>query len=425
MEPLSRHRERLAAWPRFLEWVERGARGRVETSPHGEAGVLMVDGVHLVSPLDPEREAKLLADGVADDRREVWCFGLGEGRVIEKLLQRTSCERLHVVGLSRRATRATLESSDAAWLADVRLVFHAPGELDARAFAEHDGARALSSAELRLAEPSALRDAMLMSLAKAHQARWLEGRKEARAARALSNHARFADDGDVSSLFDTRPGAHAVVAGGGPSLVPVVTSVTRDDVLLVAVTTALAPLEKQGVVPDVVVAIDAHPALLAHLTALRHLERLARVPLVYAVDVDPDVLAAWPGPRLAAHLRLPGYESIVPRRGALFCSGTVAHAAVDLAVRMGATQVRFAGLDFAFPGGASHAEGAAFSARRAGRVEVEDVNGGLVGTDINLLGYLRDLERYVGEHPAVRFVNGSLAGARIAGAAHEPPEERP
>jgi hypothetical protein len=100
----------------------------------------------------------------------------------------------------------------------------------------------------------------------------------------------------------------------------------------------------------------------------------------------------------------------------------VSHTAVDLAVRMGASTVRFAGLDFAYPNGATHAEGAAFAAQhKAGRVTVESVRGELVTTDVNLLGYLRDLERYIAAHPTIRFVNGSVGGARIAGTSHEPP----
>jgi hypothetical protein len=206
--------------------------------------------------------------------------------------------------------------------------------------------------------------------------------------------------------------------------VAVVASVSRDEVLLVAVSTALAPLEARGIVPDVVVMVDTHPLLIEHLRALQHPERLARVPLVYAADLDADVLAAWPGPRLAAHLALPGYADAKKARGVLFCSGTVAHTAVDLAVKMGASTVRLAGLDFAYPRGATHARGAAFAGRRErGSVSVTSVVGELVSTDVNLLGYLRELERYVAAHPSVRFVNGSAAGARIQGTLHEPADE--
>ncbi|MBX7195960.1 MAG: DUF115 domain-containing protein [Sandaracinaceae bacterium] len=424
MELASRNRARLTRWPAFAAWAEGASAADVTSSPHGESSVLVVDGVHLVAPLDPEAEAARLVREVDVAREEPWCFGLGEGRAIVRLLARDRVRRLHVVGLSRRATRATLDHRDAAWLEDPRVELHTPADVSESAFAAAAGARVLASAELRLAEPSALRDAALLELAAAHQERWIEGRRAVRAERADANAARFATDGDVALLFRTRPGAHAVIAAGGPSLLPVVQSVPRDEVLMIAVSTALAPLEARGIVPDVAVMVDTHPLLLGHVRALRRPEALSAVPLVYAADLDADVLAAWPGPRLAAHLALPGYADASIRRGVLFCSGTVAHTAIDLAVKMGARTVRLAGLDLAYPGGATHAEGAAFGARRdRGSVSVESVRGELVPTDLNFLGYLRDLERYIAKHPEVRFVNGSLAGARIRGTVHEPPTE--
>ncbi len=420
------NRARLERWPIFAAWMSAAPEPHVERSPHGGEDVLVVDGVHLVAPLDPEAEADRLSEEVRADEDEVWVFGLGEWRTVRRLLARRRLDRLYVVGLSQRATRATLEHLEAPWLDDPRVALLTPSEAPEGAFASSRGRRVLASAELRLAEPSALRDAILFELAAPLQARWTEGLRATRARRAAENTARFAGDGDVRSLFGTRVGAHAVVAGGGPSLVPVVSSVPRGEILLVAVSTALAPLEKVGVVPDVVVMVDAGPLLMSHLRALERLDDLASVPLVYAADLDPDVLAAWPGPRLAAHLALPGYGEAGTPRGELFCSGTVAHAAIDLAVKMGAAVVRLAGIDLAYPTGTTHAPGAAFArTRTSGGIEVQSVRGGTVATDVNLLGYLRDLERYIQRHPAVRFVNGSAAGARIAGTVHEPPSEEP
>jgi hypothetical protein len=424
MKASERNCVRLSRWPTVAAWASAAGEARVERSPHGNEDVLVVDGIHLVAPLDPDAEAARLVEEIDADHEELWAFGLGEGRAIHRLLERRGLRRLHVVGLSRRATKATLDHLDAPWMDDPRVLFHAPNEMSAGSFASSRGAHVLASAELRLAEPSALRDTILLELAAPLQARWLEGARAARAQRASDNAARFSSDGDVRALFGTRIGAHAVVAGGGPSLVPVVSGVPRSEILLVAVSTALAPLEKVGVIPDVAVMVDAHPLLRAHLEALERPEALARVPLVYAADLDPEVLAAWPGQRLAAHLALPGYAEALPRRGELFCSGTVAHAAIDLAVKMGAAVVRFAGIDLAYPSDTTHAAGAALARPRTPiGMEVESVRGGAVRTDLNFLGYLRDLERYLQRHPRVRFVNGSLAGARIVGTVHEPPRE--
>ena len=73
--------------------------------------------------------------------------------------------------------------------------------------------------------------------------------------------------------------------------------------------------------------------------------------------------------------------------------------------------------NFALPGGRSHVEGAAWSRTLdvGARPWVLDGHGRRVPSLPNLVGYLRDLERYIAHHSRVRFVNGSRDGAAIRG----------
>jgi hypothetical protein len=143
--------------------------------------------------------------------------------------------------------------------------------------------------------------------------------------------------------------------------------------------------------------------------------------------VVPEVLTRWPGARLVAYLS--GQRYAVPRKeipkGELQCPGTVTHAAVDLAVKMGAGEVTLVGVDFCFPGEHSHAEGAAMR-RRLSHARPESsssrrstwvLNGRdeRVATETNMVGYLRDLEMYVAAHPEVSFWKGGRDGAAIEG----------
>ena len=76
------------------------------------------------------------------------------------------------------------------------------------------------------------------------------------------------------------------------------------------------------------------------------------------------------------------------------------------------------GVDFGYPGGRSHARGApdemAVSSETC-RFTVRDCEGEPLPTDINLLGYLRDLEDWVQAHPEVRVVKRGRRGAAIRG----------
>jgi hypothetical protein len=149
--------------------------------------------------------------------------------------------------------------------------------------------------------------------------------------------------------------------------------------------------------------------------------RAAESTLVYGPLVHRDVLAAWPGPRVAfydGHARTERLEREHPK-ARLWCAGSVLHPAVDLAVRMGAARVVLLGADFAHLGGRSHAAGATWerpAPARGPRPWVLDGHGARVPSLPNLIGYLRDLERFVARHPHVRFVSASRDGARVAGA---------
>jgi hypothetical protein len=101
----------------------------------------------------------------------------------------------------------------------------------------------------------------------------------------------------------------------------------------------------------------------------------------------------------------------------------VLHPAVDLACKLGAARVTLFGADFCLPGGLSHVPGAALERaapeRRGRGVWVLNGAGERVPSLANLVGYLRDLERFIHAHPDVRFVNASRSGAQILGAGYE------
>lgn len=404
--------------PGFLAWVHGAEAAHVELSPHGTEETLVVEGIHLASALEPAREAEFLAEhGIPEKAPVAYVYGTGRA-LIEAALARA--ERLIVVGLSARATAAELAHQEHPWLSDARIELRTPAEED-----RPQTPRVISTAELRLAEPSALRDTLMLELAHDRQQEMQQGRVERRVARARDNRARFREDVGIAPLL-SRGKPTIAVAAGGPSLSAGLRAIAprRNQLTLIAVTTALASVEAAGLVPDVVIAVDPAESLTEHLDALRDPQGLAQIPLVYALDAHPEFIARWPGPRHAVRLDLDGYVEVEPATdfGSLFCSGTVTHAAVDLAVQMGARDVVLLGADFSHPGGMTHAAEAAH-ARGAdpSHLEVQNVAGQRVPTNLNLLGYLRDLEDYIAQCEDVRFWNASDQGARIAGAGRYAP----
>jgi hypothetical protein len=419
------NRAALAArFPELLAALERAAPpGPVEVRGTPRP-TLSVAGLQLASGYDPQGEAALQAALVPRDAKRAACYGIGTGHLPRALLARRTLARLDVVLFHPGVARAVLERCDCAdWLGDKRvaMALARPGDELAPPFAA-------APACLRLAADGGarLRDQVFLELATPHLKRHVATRAGDLPARLAENRDLLERDGDAGALFGSRSGSTAYVAGAGPTLVQQLARLkgrARGEPL-VAVDAALKPLLTAGVRPDFVVTLDGHrdhqlPFFAGDLSAL------AATPLVYAPSVHRDVLLRWPGPRCAFYERSARYAALARDlpRAVLATSGSVIHPAVDLAVRLGASEVRFAGMDFAHVGGRSHAAGSHHARRDSGAdiragAWVLDGNGRRVPSLPNLVGYLRDLERYLARTPGVRFVNLSSAGARIAGAPH-------
>jgi hypothetical protein len=410
---------RIAArWPQVARALEAAPAVVVERA--GTPPRLTVDGIQLASAYDAEAEATLQARSIEAVAREATVFGLGLGHLPRALLARPALERLRVVLLAPGADRAALEhEAGGAWLDDPRLTL---------ALAWEDETPrppfAVVPSALALAAPAAfpLRDALVIGLNRAFSAAPWQAQQAELALRIDAHATAFAGDRDIATLFGSAVGQTVLVAGAGPTLASGLAwlAARRVRTPAIAATAALRPFAHAGLAPDVAVALDPSSDLLSHL---EHLEPawLAAIALAHAPIVTPELMGAWPGPRYVFHPERPLYDAISARapRGRLYAEGTVAHPAVDLAVRMGASHVVLAGLDCAYVGGRTHAPGAPRDAsvgeHRGARLALENGRGELVWSDMNLVGYLRATEAFIASHPEVRISVTSLDGARIRG----------
>ncbi len=417
--------------PEVADAVRRAPRLQdVEAVEGVPRPTLRIAGVQLAGAVAPEAEAALQATRIPAGARAATVYEPAQGHLPRALLLRPELERLDVVLLDPAVfglVASVLDQRD--WLSDprVRIRLVEPDERPRAPWA-------VSPAGLRLCARSGwpLRDRLVLELSAAHQSRVFAGRAPGLRAQAEALADRFGQDRAVRELFGSRPGAHAVVVASGPSLDDSLAwlASVRADVYVVATNSALRPLVRRGVVPDVVVAIDPLPALATHLGPPDEAEdaswweTLAAVPLVYASTIALETRSAWRGPAYAAHLAQPLYDALEAARplGRLSASGTVLHAAVDLAARAGARRLTLLGADFGFPGGRSHAT-AAPAERSVGssrlRLEVVDGHGAAIESEVNLVGYLRDLEDWIARHPHLRVGKRGRAGAAMAGAPFE------
>lgn len=379
---------------------------------------LLVDGIHLSSCFDSQSEARLQASMAPEAATTVWVYGVATGELQRELLQRQWLQQLEVVILSLELFRSCLRYFDHRdWLADARSKLTlATAATDIRA------PYVVVPACLKLIEPAAarVRDLIVLELDTSYLNSRVRGNRQFQQ-QIDENLPLVKQDGDVETLFGRHRDGFCYVAAAGPSLSEHYEQLRGrgTDTYLIAVDAALRPLLLQGIVPDAVVTIDG---VRDHIMKLFDVDlaSLKSNPLIYFPIVHGDVLRQWPGPRYAACSNSPLYDQLLLQspKGMLYASGTVLHAAVDLAVKMGSQKIWLMGADFSFPGNRTHVASAVFCqpAGQTGYQEwLEDGHGQPVPTSKNLRGYMRDLERYIAQHPQLRFINASRSGAAIMG----------
>lgn len=419
----------LSSWPTVCQAVDEAGplpASLSQPSVLGDVpGTLVIGEMHLSSCVDRASEAELQGQSVPDDAEEATVYGVAMGDLSQHLLKtRVRLKKLRVVvfhpGVLAASMQHALQSGDGIpdWLSDPRVELVLARSLAATLTPPF----AVAPGSLTLAEDAALplRDAVILALSEPYELRRHQEREPMLQASMVANASRMDRDGDVTELFGSGTGKRAVIAAGGPTLSLGMDWIRtqRDSIHLVAVSTALLPLQHAGLVPDVVVVIDPKPILIEHFQGL-DLPQQAATRLVYTPAVQPKVLDLWPGPRFCAYLPQPRFSELRRRqpRGELYCGATVTHAAVDLAVKMGCTEVVLWGADFAYLDGRSHAAGAAQErgVPNLATATVVSADGKRLRSDLNLIGFLRDLEAYIARTPSVRFYLGSEQGAAIRG----------
>ncbi|HEX4326611.1 MAG TPA: 6-hydroxymethylpterin diphosphokinase MptE-like protein [Burkholderiales bacterium] len=389
----------------------------------GRTITLRVQGIQLGSRHAPQREAQMQAAQLPD-AEVLYLYGPGLGELPQHLLQtRTRLRRLEVRILHAGLFTRLLHLVDhSAWLGDPRIHLALAGEDDEvrLPFFAHPGDLSLvDDASVRI------RDRLIAELTLPFIRQTFSAGNPLLAQRLAQNGALLAGDGDVAELFGTMPGRRAFIIGTGPTLeqhLSLLAQVAQagERPLLIAADTALAPLARVGVHPDIAVACD-------YRIEARHLAAGANgnTALVYAPLIAGEVIRAWNGPRYAAYSASPIYDRVRGQlpKASLFEGGSVIHPAIDLAVKMGSRSITLFGTDFCFPNGKTHAHWPAGALRAdldAAQHWVLNCRGERVVTNHNFSTYLVELERYIKRQPAVRFFQTSRDGARIAGCAEHP-----
>jgi hypothetical protein len=384
---------------------------------------LVFEKIQLASSYNQAVEAQLQISALPTNTANVTLYGSGLGIVQKMLLENRALKSLHVVVLNLPLFKASLTYFDHnTWLVDPRVNLSLP-----QAASKIENPFIALPAELELSTDSSapIRDRLCLALDNdfIEQSRGVLNTSLQND--IMDNLAFIARDNNVNTLFSSCNNTDFIVCGAGPTLADhfdwLKQPKTQEKYTIVAVDTAVKPMIKAGIIPDIIVSIDSDDkgsfdGIDSHL--------FINTPLVYFPVVQSDLLSCWQGPRYTAYSMSQLYSSInkVHAKGRLFCCGCVLHPSVDLAVKMGATKVLLLGADFAFPGKKTHThcnnEPEKISSQQSAEQTkhwVLDGKNERVPTLLCYRGYLRDLEDYIELIKGVTFYNGSDKGALIRG----------
>ena len=231
----------------------------------------------------------------------------------------------------------------------------------------------------------------------------------------------YQGDADAGRLFGRFRNIPLVLVSAGPSLDRNIGQLRdrQDRCFILSVDTALRPLLAAGITPHAVItedpselnaqhvvgAIPESVYLIAEQAVHRSALDAATRRFVFGLGLFPDSL----------------FSKFGFGKSSLDAWGSVATTALDLACRMGANPIVFAGQDFAYSWYRDYASntiyhGNPFYPERSGTEQADDIFGNTAHTTENMIAYRDYFVRRMKQESGVRFINATEGGILTEGA---------
>lgn len=345
---------------------------------------------YLHSSVNPEREARLLADSLKQ-AEEYMVFGM-------ELLNRHQSARVHVFESNIYLLHMAFTYIDwTTYIANgrMRVVYNDDlkqlvSELSGR-FAEMKNAELLVHyPAIKMIEDAQTRqlleDFFVTTSSMREQGGLLDSNFE------VISKLNLPECGELKDIFKDKA---VVIVGAGPSVDSQLTSIKkcRDKITVFATGHITRKLVNEGIIPDAVIITDPQPLMYKQIDGVN----LKNIPMILLSTASSSVIDYYNGPIYVAYQS--GYvhaEIKAEEIGAtLFeTGGSVTTTALDIALRFGARKIIFVGVDLAYTGGYSHASGEGRRIENTdGLRHIRSNTGGMVYTSKNLDIYRKWIER--------------------------------
>lgn len=406
-------------------------RVRIVVSRNGEPNV-EVAGVPYHSSYNPGREAEKFYSSYAIEKADVILhFGWGLGYAGEVLRQRAKpSARVIIFEPDEELFSLWRTHSDGAILQDARFQFVVGGRVS-QFFDEWalEGCQEMDRF-LWLIWPAARQSHSVLAGSLQEN---FKTRLRDRAANLLTHFqngrmyfenvvANFEYQGepDAGRLFGRFRNVPVVIVSAGPSLDRNIRDLRgmEDRCFILAVDTALRPLLAAGVVPHAAIIADPTELNARHVTGV-----IPESTFLIAEQAVNSLALQSANRRFLFGLGLfpdPLFAKFGFAKTPLQVWGSVATAALDLAWRMEANPIIFAGQDFGYSWDRDYVrhtifDGRQFDVASSGTHRAEDIWGRKIWTTENLIAYRDFVVRRIKSIPSVRFINATEGGILTEG----------
>ncbi len=394
---------------------------------------ISVNGIQLSSRYDALEEAFFYRGLTEGD--VYYLFGCALGDIPKLLAHDKDAKEIHLFILSPDVFKLVLHFTEQPWLKDERFQLHLPPEKTALLdpYFAHSGAIILpSEKELCKRHNPSLYYRMENHLFSYHMNEGLlnEEQQAFDKQRLQENLSAIRKHQPVDRLVDRHKSRHSsiIVVGAGPSLEEVLPQIKRACAnkrrpFVIAVSMAGKLLEKEGIVPDLLVHVDRGQGmekLGKHLPDfIPYTLAKKGTALVYTTLVQKEIIENWAGTAYYANLNTADYDQSVKLlpTDRLYIYGSVIAPAVHMAMSFAKHKVYFAGMDFGFPDKKYHAGMSNDSHANAILMNETVLNGfdEEIETSRSYRTFLTGVETLVMSAPSLTFINCSRSGAKIAG----------
>ena len=344
---------------------------------------------YLHSSVNPEREARLLADSLKQ-AEDYMVFGMELGYHVLALLNRYQSARVHVFESNIYLLHMAFTYIDwTTYIANgrMRVVYNDDlkqlvSELSGR-FAEMKNAELLVHyPAIKMIEDAQTRqlleDFFVTTSSMREQGGLLDSNFE------VISKLNLPECGELKDIFKDKA---VVIVGAGPSVDSQLDRLRkyRDKITVFATGHITRRLVNEGIIPDAVIITDPQPLMYKQIDGVN----LKGIPMILLSTASSSVIDYYNGSIYVAYQS--GYElaEILFETG-----GSVTTTALDIALRFGASKIIFVGVDLAYTGGYSHASGEGRRIENTdGLRQVRSNTGGIVYTSKNLDIYRKWIER--------------------------------